>query len=154
MVVLALYQRKWFKPTALHQHLISRYVFDILTFIMRHQGKIKYTWKKITTIATTYFPSCNPQILRCGPPLMNKAMAAHLEALGYAPEMLFQFWSLKTCWPSIWIGIHHSPGFNKKTRLRKNFIELYALLLTLQLVLDLRFLRLDVEQIIPRFEIF
>lgn len=25
---------------------------------------------------------------------MNKAMAAHLDALGYAPEMLFQFWSL------------------------------------------------------------
>lgn len=31
------------------------------------------------------------QILRCGPPPMNKAMAAHLEALGYAPEMQFQF---------------------------------------------------------------
>jgi cytochrome-b5 reductase len=57
---------------------------------MRHQGKIKYTRKKIITIATN-FPSCNPQILRCGPPPMNKAMAAHLEALGYAPEMLFQF---------------------------------------------------------------
>ncbi|CAB4280600.1 unnamed protein product [Prunus armeniaca] len=28
--------------------------------------------------------------LRCGPPPMNKAMAAHLEALGYAPEMQFQ----------------------------------------------------------------
>ncbi|KAL6272173.1 hypothetical protein ACE6H2_022865 [Prunus campanulata] len=31
------------------------------------------------------------QILRCGPPPMKKAMAAHLEALGYAPEMQFQF---------------------------------------------------------------
>ncbi|THG07142.1 hypothetical protein TEA_019242 [Camellia sinensis var. sinensis] len=31
------------------------------------------------------------QILRCGPPPMNKAMAAHLEALGYAPQMQFQF---------------------------------------------------------------
>jgi len=31
------------------------------------------------------------QILRCGPPPMNKAMAAHLEALEYAPEMQFQF---------------------------------------------------------------
>lgn len=33
----------------------------------------------------------NVQILRCGPPPMNKAMAAHLEALGYSPEMQFQF---------------------------------------------------------------
>ncbi|TYJ18289.1 hypothetical protein E1A91_A09G113700v1 [Gossypium mustelinum] len=31
------------------------------------------------------------QILRCGPPPMNKAMAAHLEALGYISEMQFQF---------------------------------------------------------------
>lgn len=31
------------------------------------------------------------QILRCGPPPMNKAMAANLEALGYSPEMQFQF---------------------------------------------------------------
>lgn len=31
------------------------------------------------------------QILRCGPPPMNKAMAAHLDSLGYAPEMQFQF---------------------------------------------------------------
>ncbi|KAI5567086.1 hypothetical protein POPTR_013G067300v4 [Populus trichocarpa] len=41
----------------------------------------------------TYCPAPAPdiKILRCGPPPMNKAMAAHLEALGYAPEMLFQF---------------------------------------------------------------
>ncbi|CAL9024501.1 unnamed protein product [Prunus brigantina] len=32
-------------------------------------------------------PAHDIQILRCGPPPMNKAMAAHLEALGYAPEM-------------------------------------------------------------------
>ena len=33
------------------------------------------------------------QILSCGPPPMNKAMAAHLDALGYAAEMQFQFWA-------------------------------------------------------------
>jgi len=33
----------------------------------------------------------NLQILRCGPPAMNKAMAGHLEALGYGPDALFQF---------------------------------------------------------------
>nr|KAJ0209122.1 hypothetical protein LSAT_V11C400169570 [Lactuca sativa] len=32
----------------------------------------------------------NP-ILRCGPPPTNKAMAAHLEALGHESDMLFQF---------------------------------------------------------------
>ncbi|KAL9664430.1 hypothetical protein QQ045_019830 [Rhodiola kirilowii] len=36
-------------------------------------------------------PASDIQILRCGPPPMNKAMAAHLDALGYAPEMQFQF---------------------------------------------------------------
>ncbi|KAL3535073.1 hypothetical protein ACH5RR_003534 [Cinchona calisaya] len=36
-------------------------------------------------------PASDIQILRCGPPPMNKAMGAHLEALGYAPEMQFQF---------------------------------------------------------------
>uniref|UniRef100_A0A2P2KD29 NADH-cytochrome b5 reductase n=1 Tax=Rhizophora mucronata TaxID=61149 RepID=A0A2P2KD29_RHIMU len=36
-------------------------------------------------------PAPDIQILRCGPPPMNKAMAAHLEALGYAPDMQFQF---------------------------------------------------------------
>ncbi|PIA53273.1 hypothetical protein AQUCO_00900094v1 [Aquilegia coerulea] len=36
-------------------------------------------------------PASDIRILRCGPPPMNKAMAAHLEALGYAPEMQFQF---------------------------------------------------------------
>lgn len=36
-------------------------------------------------------PASDIQILRCGPPPMNKAMAANLEALGYAPEMQFQF---------------------------------------------------------------
>ncbi|GLT26242.1 hypothetical protein SLA2020_013240 [Shorea laevis] len=41
----------------------------------------------------THCPAPAPavQILRCGPPPMNKAMAAHLEALGYAPAMQFQF---------------------------------------------------------------
>ncbi|XP_027176753.1 NADH--cytochrome b5 reductase 1 [Coffea eugenioides] len=36
-------------------------------------------------------PACDIKVLRCGPPPMNKAMAAHLEALGYTPEMQFQF---------------------------------------------------------------
>ncbi|CAI0433272.1 unnamed protein product, partial [Linum tenue] len=36
-------------------------------------------------------PAADIQILRCGPPPMNKAMAAHLEAIGYTPEMQFQF---------------------------------------------------------------
>ncbi|XP_075492243.1 NADH--cytochrome b5 reductase 1-like [Primulina tabacum] len=36
-------------------------------------------------------PASDIQILRCGPPPMNKAMAGHLEALGYTFEMLFQF---------------------------------------------------------------
>ncbi|KAK4762967.1 hypothetical protein SAY86_008735 [Trapa natans] len=36
-------------------------------------------------------PSSDIQILRCGPPPMNKAMAAHLNELGYTPQMQFQF---------------------------------------------------------------
>ncbi|KAL7138162.1 hypothetical protein ABFS83_10G145300 [Erythranthe nasuta] len=36
-------------------------------------------------------PASDIQILRCGPPPMNKAMAGHLEALGYSSEMQFQF---------------------------------------------------------------
>ncbi|MED6218321.1 NADH-cytochrome b5 reductase [Stylosanthes scabra] len=36
-------------------------------------------------------PANDIKMLRCGPPPMNKAMAGHLEALGYAPESQFQF---------------------------------------------------------------
>ncbi|GJR43689.1 NADH-cytochrome b5 reductase 1 [Tanacetum coccineum] len=36
-------------------------------------------------------PAFDIKILRCGPPPMNKAMAGHLEALGYEQDMLFQF---------------------------------------------------------------
>ncbi|KAJ8766821.1 hypothetical protein K2173_008375 [Erythroxylum novogranatense] len=36
-------------------------------------------------------PASDIQILRCGPPPMNKAMAALLESLGYSPQMQFQF---------------------------------------------------------------
>ncbi|KAL6614289.1 hypothetical protein ACP70R_036559 [Stipagrostis hirtigluma subsp. patula] len=36
-------------------------------------------------------PAEDIQILRCGPPPMNKAMAAHLEELKYTKEMQFQF---------------------------------------------------------------
>ncbi|CAL9133205.1 unnamed protein product [Musa textilis] len=36
-------------------------------------------------------PASDIQILRCGPPPMNKAMAAHLDDLGYTEEMQFKF---------------------------------------------------------------
>ncbi|XP_062167447.1 NADH--cytochrome b5 reductase 1 [Alnus glutinosa] len=36
-------------------------------------------------------PAPDIQILRCGPPPMNKAMSAHLDAIGYTSEMQFQF---------------------------------------------------------------
>ncbi|GAV69958.1 NAD_binding_1 domain-containing protein/FAD_binding_6 domain-containing protein [Cephalotus follicularis] len=36
-------------------------------------------------------PAPDVKILRCGPPPMNKAMAAHIDALGYTSEMQFQF---------------------------------------------------------------
>ncbi|KAG6518117.1 hypothetical protein ZIOFF_021519 [Zingiber officinale] len=36
-------------------------------------------------------PAQDIQVLRCGPPPMNKAMAAHLDDLGYTKEMQFQF---------------------------------------------------------------
>lgn len=36
-------------------------------------------------------PASDIQILRCGPPPMNKAMAAHLDDLGYSSQMQFQF---------------------------------------------------------------
>ncbi|KAI3782709.1 hypothetical protein L2E82_12763 [Cichorium intybus] len=36
-------------------------------------------------------PASDIKILRCGPPPMNKAMAGHLDALGYSAEMQFQF---------------------------------------------------------------
>ncbi|PON79539.1 NADH:cytochrome b5 reductase (CBR) [Parasponia andersonii] len=36
-------------------------------------------------------PAPGVQILRCGPPPMNKAMAGHLNDIGYASEIQFQF---------------------------------------------------------------
>ncbi|KAK3004142.1 hypothetical protein RJ639_019169 [Escallonia herrerae] len=36
-------------------------------------------------------PSPDIKILRCGPPEMNKAMAAHLNELGYTKDMQFEF---------------------------------------------------------------
>lgn len=36
-------------------------------------------------------PGKGVKILRCGPLPMNKAMKAHLDALGYTPEMQFEF---------------------------------------------------------------
>ena len=39
--------------------------------------------------SSTFDPTL--QILRCGPPPMNKAMAAILNDIGYTDEMQFQF---------------------------------------------------------------
>ncbi|CAN1139858.1 NADH--cytochrome b5 reductase 1 [Linum perenne] len=36
-------------------------------------------------------PASDIQVLRCGPPGMNKAMAAHLNELGYTANMQFEF---------------------------------------------------------------
>eukprot|EP00897_Mesotaenium_endlicherianum_P005173 jgi/Mesen1/4684/ME000241S03726 len=36
-------------------------------------------------------PAGDIKMLRCGPPAMNKAMAAHMDALGYSKDMQFQF---------------------------------------------------------------
>ena len=36
-------------------------------------------------------PGPGVKVLRCGPLPMNKAMKAHLDALGYTPEMQFEF---------------------------------------------------------------
>ncbi|KAJ7964843.1 NADH-cytochrome b5 reductase [Quillaja saponaria] len=36
-------------------------------------------------------PAPDIQVLRCGPPPMNKAMAVHLDDLGYSRQMQFQF---------------------------------------------------------------
>lgn len=36
-------------------------------------------------------PSSDVQMLRCGPPMMNKAMQAHLDALEYSKDKQFQF---------------------------------------------------------------
>ncbi|KAF6172361.1 hypothetical protein GIB67_031261 [Kingdonia uniflora] len=36
-------------------------------------------------------PAEDIQVLRCGPPPMNKAMAAHLDSLEYTSGMQFQF---------------------------------------------------------------
>jgi len=36
-------------------------------------------------------PATDVQVLRCGPPPMNKAVAGHCEGLGYTKEMQFQF---------------------------------------------------------------
>jgi cytochrome-b5 reductase len=36
-------------------------------------------------------PAADVQILRCGPPPMNRAIAGHCEALGFTKEMQFQF---------------------------------------------------------------
>ncbi|KAK4766162.1 hypothetical protein SAY87_007804 [Trapa incisa] len=36
-------------------------------------------------------PATNIKVLRCGPPSMNRVVAAHLDELGYTPQMQFQF---------------------------------------------------------------
>ena len=36
-------------------------------------------------------PAQDVLVVRCGPPAMNKAMAAHLDLLGYTRDMQFEF---------------------------------------------------------------
>ena len=111
MVVLALYQRKWSKPTALHQHLISRYVSDFHTFVMRHQRVIKYNWKNIyyncyefpimQSTDSKVWTTTYEQGHGCSP---RSSWICTWDAV---PVLILN--------PSIWIGVHHSPGFNKRT---------------------------------------
>ena len=46
-----------------------------------------------TEMIQQHLPAPGPgvKILRCGPLPMNKAMKAHLDALGFTPEMQFEF---------------------------------------------------------------
>ena len=74
------YPRKWFNPTARHLQLMFRYPLSLSLPALR----LPWHWQPITFLL---------QILRCGPPPMNKAMAAHLNDLGYTAQMQFQFWA-------------------------------------------------------------
>ncbi|KAL3752250.1 hypothetical protein ACJRO7_012975 [Eucalyptus globulus] len=53
-------------------------------------GGVGYVSKEMVQIHCPA-PASDIQILMCGPPPMNKAMAAHLNELGYTPEMQFKF---------------------------------------------------------------
>ncbi|KAH7301303.1 hypothetical protein KP509_23G019400 [Ceratopteris richardii] len=54
------------------------------------EGSVGYISKELIQ---SFCPAPSPdiQMLRCGPPMMNKAMQAHLDALGYSKETQFQF---------------------------------------------------------------
>ncbi|CAN7067874.1 unnamed protein product, partial [Brassica rapa subsp. trilocularis] len=78
------------------EDILLKEELESLTANYPDQFKIYYvlnqppeTWDGVMNIRLVYMFEL--QILRCGPPPMNKAMAANLEALGYSPEMQFQF---------------------------------------------------------------
>ena len=105
MVVLDLYQRRWFKHIALLQPMTSRFC-SIHSCLFLHIINLKllvlllvFNWFcKLVSLGgggwliNLVVWNVASQILRCGPPPMNKAMAAHLDALEYSPDMQFQFW--------------------------------------------------------------
>ncbi|EOY10436.1 NADH:cytochrome B5 reductase 1 isoform 1 [Theobroma cacao] len=76
--------------------LVARYPGRFKVYYVLNQppevwdGGVGYVSKEIIQIHCPA-PAPDIQILRCGPPPMNKAMAGHLDALGYSPEMQFQF---------------------------------------------------------------
>lgn len=76
MVASDISPRKWFKLTAHLQHLIFRFVSICLSI-----QKLDFSDADIVVA----------QIMRCGPPAMNKAVAAHLDIIGYSADMQFQF---------------------------------------------------------------
>ncbi|KAE8683663.1 NADH--cytochrome b5 reductase 1 [Hibiscus syriacus] len=76
--------------------LTSRFPYRISVYYVLNQppegwdGGVGFISKEMIQ-AHCPAPAEDIKILRCGPPPMNKAMAANLEALGYSPEMQFQF---------------------------------------------------------------
>ncbi|KAF3503435.1 hypothetical protein F2Q69_00044638 [Brassica cretica] len=70
-----------------YEDILLREELESLTANYPDQFKIYYVLNQAHCPA----PASDIQILRCGPPPMNKAMAANLEDLGYSPEMQFQF---------------------------------------------------------------
>ncbi|KAI5406900.1 NADH-cytochrome b5 reductase [Lathyrus oleraceus] len=85
-----------------YEDILLKEELDDLTIKFPNQFKVYYVLNQPPEIwdggvgfvskemIQTHFPApaSNIKILRCGPPPMNKAMAAHLEALGYSAEML------------------------------------------------------------------
>jgi len=61
------------------------------------------------------------QILRCGPPAMNKAMATHFNALGYTLRMQFQFFFFFFFFNFFYLFIILTPSKHLKLSLKNNF---------------------------------